>query len=292
MRVWRTRAARLNAAVVASLLTTAMSCGRTQSGPGRTSERASVRDASAFVEERGRDEPDAAPTARAAEIAEAGITDADPTYRFPLVVYSPAPTPAQAVRLFDTPVRVILPGESVVRTVSNCEELLSLPLSDELSTVPSNELERVGLWSIAVDCKALRMLAGAEGANDSYVGELLTSDTPARLLPPQLGLVDFDVVREAAEAAAAQCHSWRTFDKDVRLKKDLERRRFEIQAGDWSGWLYILARGDFDGDSFEDILVRRDGKANEGSWSATALYLLSRTQNDRCIRVAQTLGLS
>ena len=41
--------------------------------------------------------------------------------------------------------------------------------------------------------------------------------------------------------------------------------------------LSIYGRGDFDGDGIEDVLVRRDGFAQGGSYQEFGLFLLTRT---------------
>jgi hypothetical protein len=67
---------------------------------------------------------------------------------------------------------------------------------------------------------------------------------------------------------------------------------FDVQAGGWHGVVRYLARADFDGDGVEDLLVRRDAEADGGSFRASALFLLSQTDQDRCIHVTRVLGQS
>ena len=41
--------------------------------------------------------------------------------------------------------------------------------------------------------------------------------------------------------------------------------------------LVLLARGDFDGDGFEDLLLLSEGQLPEGSYEATRLFLVTQT---------------
>ncbi|MEY4514144.1 MAG: hypothetical protein RLZZ450_6266 [Pseudomonadota bacterium] len=177
--------------------------------------------------------------------------------------------------------------------VSSCDVLLGLPIAGQprLYLEPSTEDELRAFWYVAVDCLALSLVRAAKTAQQSHMAPLLASKDPSRLMPPQLGMVDFDDEREDAKAAAAQCRSWKEYDRDVRLARK-GPARFAIRGEDWSGELLFYARGDIDGDGNEDVLVRRDGGVEGGSYGASALFVLSRTEHDSCIRVVRELGSS
>jgi hypothetical protein len=103
-------------------------------------------------------------------------------------------------------------------------------------------------------------------------------------------MVDFADERNAAQESAAHCQSWKQFDKHLRITRK-SPGRFGIRTEFWSGDLSLYARGDLDGDGDEDVLVRRDGGAEGGgSYAGSALFLLSQTAGDRCIRIVRELG--
>jgi hypothetical protein len=135
------------------------------------------------------------------------------------------------------------------------------------------------------------MMLSAKPALHSRLDAFFEAKEPVRLLPPLLGLTDFADDRRRVESAAANCSSWKAVDKSVRVK---QRRadRFSFQADIWSGEVIYYARADFDGDGYEDLLVRRNGHADHGSFADSALFLLNMTDKDRCLRVARESGRS
>ncbi|MDB4991302.1 MAG: hypothetical protein JWN04_6480 [Myxococcaceae bacterium] len=178
--------------------------------------------------------------------------------------------------------------------VSSCDALLALPLTNELDTElePSTELDIQSFWSTAVDCLALRLVQAARPAQRSRMAPLLAAKDPSHLLPPGLSMVDFADERRSARDAAAQCHSLKDFDKSLTTRKT-SPGRFTIRTASWSGELTFYAAGDLDSDGDEDVLVRRNGGAEGGgSYAGSALFLLSQTAQDSCMRIVRELGRS
>jgi hypothetical protein len=175
------------------------------------------------------------------------------------------------------------------QVVSSCRELIALPLSEDIDV--GNELEIQSFWSTAVDCLALSMLQSAKPARKSRLTKLLSAKDATQLLPPQLGLSDFADDRRKVNQAAADCRSWKAYDLSLHRTQH-SSDKFSVQADIWSGEVLYYARADFDADGYDDLLVRRDGHADEGSYGATALFLLSRTDGDACVRVAWEVGRS
>jgi hypothetical protein len=175
--------------------------------------------------------------------------------------------------------------------VASCDVLLKLSITDtsEVWLEPSTESEHQAFWSTAVGCLARDLLRGALPAERSRIAPLLANKDPSGLLPPQLGMIDFDDEREGAKAAAARCQSWKSYDRKVLITRK-SPARFAIRADDWTGDLELYARGDIDGDGDEDVLVRRDGGVDGGSYWSTALFVLSQTERDPCIRVVREFG--
>jgi hypothetical protein len=169
--------------------------------------------------------------------------------------------------------------------------MLALPLSDDLDIAPDTELAIQTFWSIAIDCAVQSMLRTARPSRTSRLQELLASKHPARYLPPLLGLIDFMGERKRADVAAAQCRSWKQYDPKLRCVAR-SAYQFTLNGDDWTGTLRLHARGDFDGDGYEDLLIRRDAGSNCGSYRASALFLITMTEADRCVRVIKQLGRS
>lgn len=213
---------------------------------------------------------------------------------FPVVLFAPLSEldAAELARPFEHRFRVRTAVDQPVQELSSCDSLLALALREPNPQLdPGKELEIQGFWSMAVECLALRLANDARPAQRSRIADALTVKDPSRLLPPLLGMADFYDERKRVEAAAARCESWKAYDKSVRLTKK-GPERFTIRADVWSGELVWYGRGDFDADGYEDLLVRRNGGAEGGSFGASALFLLSQTDQDDCIRVVRELGRS
>jgi hypothetical protein len=168
------------------------------------------------------------------------------------------------------------------RVVHNCRELLAVQ-SPSVETVPNNEMTRTPFFNMVVDCQSIDILQRAKPARTSRITELYSASNLAELLPPDLGddfIYDFE---NKVKRANARCRSWKAFDPTVRVKRRAEDT-FDLKAEDWQGVLQFYARADFDGDGWEDLLVRRDGHAPEGTLASFQLFVLSRTDADGCIK--------
>jgi hypothetical protein len=51
----------------------------------------------------------------------------------------------------------------------------------------------------------------------------------------------------------------------------------EFETGGMSLAVEVIARGDFNGNGLNDLVVRVSGDATEGTWGATRQFLLSRS---------------
>lgn len=182
-------------------------------------------------------------------------------------------------------------ADAPAQVVETCRALLALPLTPELELESFNESEERSFWFSIMNCAAWSMVQNAQPARRTRIEPLFAAKDPTRLLPPLLGLTDFMEIRSKVESAATSCRSWRDFDRSVRVSS-LSEDGFQVEARGWRGEVHYLARADFDGDGMEDVLVRRDAEAEGGSFRAAALFLLSETDQDRCIRVTSVLGQS
>lgn len=219
-------------------------------------------------------------------------TQAAPAYASPIHIYPALPwrTERDLDRSFgeDGTFDVRPRDGAPVQPVASCRALLQLNL-EEIALVPDTEVDRAAFWSTAVECAALSMTVSAKPARTSLLEPLLSAADPTLLLPPALGLSDFSGVRALAQQAGQRCQSWKQFDPTVELVKR-NTEGFAVRGDIWTADVVLYARADFDGDGYEDVLVRRDGHASEGSYRASALFMLSKTATDACIRVARELG--
>jgi hypothetical protein len=231
------------------------------------------------------------------DAASAGMQygDGEPVVpKYTVRIFAGAPTAADVAQSLEvTRIRARAQAANGSVELATCDAVLKLPSAHEDPELePGNERAVRDFWIIATECLAVRLIETARASNHSYLEELLRSDDPGALLPPQLGLIDFNNERPRAEAAASRCESWTEYEPKLRLTKKPSRDDYAIQGSDWSGALQLWARGDMDGDGYEDLLVRRVGGIDQGSYGGAALFLLSRTDRDKCLRVARELGRS
>lgn len=210
--------------------------------------------------------------------------------------YAPMPwhTPADLDQPFDSgdEVEVRVTTGAPTRVVRSCRDILELPLTAAVETVAEDTPTYKAFWSIAVDCLAAQFVQSARPSRTSRLDDLLAAlqpdHDPTTLLPPELGDDTYPDYAARMKQAAASCHSWKTVDASVHVTRRKQDELW-VSAKDWEGLLSVYARADFDGDGFEDLLVRRNGGPREGSLVTFQLLVLTRTDADGCIRVAKTL---
>ena len=168
----------------------------------------------------------------------------------------------------------------------SCRALLSHGI-DEAVLVNGYEQDYQVYWSTAVRCAALQLVQRVRPARASAFRELLASEAEVtHWLPPQLGMYLDPAVAAAAEAAAARCEPWAAFEPELRVVAT-EPKRVRVESATWSAELHYYALGDFDADGSEDLLLRRDAFATEGSYAESSLFLLAKREADRCVVVTR-----
>jgi hypothetical protein len=65
----------------------------------------------------------------------------------------------------------------------------------------------------------------------------------------------------------------------------------EFMAKDdgWEATVSLYARGDFDGNGIEELLLRRDGTLLEGTYRNHSLFILTRSSNHGPLRVVRKI---
>ncbi len=179
-------------------------------------------------------------------------------------------------RAFDDPIAVTLqPGAGPARsTPAHCTALLGLQPRISGTVLPAD-------WAVLqqrlADCQALRWLAGAATARHNHLppdwrSARDTAQWPAALWPA----VSADEVATLARpgqtlGSVSQRPSWLLVDAARGPAPVLQ-----LQAQGYILQIQWLAQGDFDGDGWQDWLLRWQAQVVDGTWRATRCLLLSR----------------
>ncbi|WP_157619076.1 hypothetical protein [Skermanella stibiiresistens] len=140
------------------------------------------------------------------------------------------------------------------------------------------------LRSTGTRCAALDLIGRAKPAERSFVKDFRFDKVAAHDLPPALALaVSPDEERRVKRAAAAG-GSILDVDRSITLH-GLDTGSAELRAKDWKARLAVLARGDFDGDGIEDMLVRRDASKTGGTYASSDLFVLTRTTPSKRLHI-------
>jgi len=136
-------------------------------------------------------------------------------------------------------------------------------------------------------------------AAKSFLRNLVLGEDALRLLPAPLGFWTSPCVALEAWSYDERGYSWARFNADRAAKrrvptfadgsvyrlKFLDEQRLQAWALAWVVDIEILAGGDFNGDGFDDILVKRDIRAYVSGYEESDLFVLSRNPPDAVLRI-------
>ncbi len=136
-------------------------------------------------------------------------------------------------------------------------------------------------------------------AAKSFLRNLVLGEDALSLLPAPLGFWTSPCVALEAWSYDERGYSWARFNADRAAKrrvptfadgsvyrlKFLDEQRLQAWALAWVVDIEILAGGDFNGDGFDDILVKRDIRAYVSGYEESDLFVLSRNAPDAVLRI-------
>jgi hypothetical protein len=166
-------------------------------------------------------------------------------------------------------VRISAPGPA--RTLRSCAEYLGVAAQDPDAVDPR---EHASLLTAGAHCRALSWLREARPARASFLDGFALDERAPDLLPADLhpALAVGQVVKAHA---AAPARTWRSLDP--RLRAELgPGGELRVHGRGYQARVYEYARGDFDRDGLEDLLLRRDGVLGAGEAHDVAVFVLTR----------------
>ena len=201
---------------------------------------------------------------------------------------------SSAPSVIDSALSGLLPDEFEVRlqgghgdrrTIRTCTDFLSIA---DKPFDTDNERDWQLIWAQGLRCVALQWLKNAQPAKISLLDNFRLDRRAAARLPPQLALPAAREEVKRARQAAAACQSLKVLEPSTKTKIHSESK-VTFEAKGWKAEVIEYARGDFDGDGFEDLLLRRDGGLKGGSYYRTNVFILTRTPKDKCLRVVRAM---
>jgi hypothetical protein len=160
------------------------------------------------------------------------------------------------------------------RQISSCLQYLAVfEANGDVDTVTPGDQR--SFLSLAAHCQALGMLRAARPAQRTYLDRFALDQQAPDFLPSELR-VDPSPAR-SQDARKGQ--TWRGADPKVKAKV----LKADVLRGAGRGYVsrvFEYARGDFDGDGIEDLLIRTEGELNGGTYQDNGVFLLTRTAPD------------
>ena len=132
-------------------------------------------------------------------------------------------------------------------------------------------------------CRAIALLGQVKPARVSYLRDFVLNAVAVDVLPAIVNLYPSCEFKCYAVAANERAVPLSTFEKI--LVVDVEDDDIVVWTTGWMVRLTILARGDFDADNMDDMLLLSSGGATEGSLSTANLYLVTRDEPGAVLRV-------
>jgi hypothetical protein len=175
--------------------------------------------------------------------------------------------------------------------VKNCADYLGM----ESSFDPPDEQTARVLKSAGIDCLALQALASARPSRSTFLAAFKLDEKSVAVLPPLLGAVVSADDQKRVQAAESEGKSWLAFAPGLKTSADSAGGggldgSLAVRLPGWELHLKEYARGDFDGDGIEDVLVRDEIAGTTGTYADVRLFLLTRTSAGAVLRVAKQYG--
>ena len=144
------------------------------------------------------------------------------------------------------------------------------------------------LWAQGTRCLALSLLVDGRPAIQSHLARFRWEKVTLSDLPPELGFAISPEEEGTVRRAAAACESLGKIDPALRITKRKDDM-LSVRAPTWTGSITLYARGDFDHDGIEDLLVERDAAVRRGSATLSSLFVVTRKTDEDCLRVARRI---
>jgi hypothetical protein len=184
-------------------------------------------------------------------------------------------------------------NDNSVRTIETCEDVLAVRKLEINHLSDDGDLAWYSLQGNAVDCFALDIVRTAKPASKSYLGWFKFSRAAILKLPAGLAPSLQEDETKLVTKAPATCAPWGKYERQLLMDLDVDYKQADLTGDGWTGQLYLLARGDLNGDGIEDLLFERDAAllADEidAATGAVELFIVTQKSAKACPEIAWSL---
>lgn len=177
-------------------------------------------------------------------------------------------------------------AENLKSSVDTCEKLFSAN-EKSLGPVP---IELGAYQYMALKCYIAKAVYLAKSAKVSYLGKWVLNNSTVKQLPPQLAFVVSNDDKSIVYRAEAKHKSLGSMlsNAEITSKAVDDNHHVIINNGVSIQELALVARGDFNGDGVEDLLVASENHLSGGRYRQYGLYVVTRLKKGGSLILAKT----
>lgn len=177
-------------------------------------------------------------------------------------------------------------NEGMDTVVDNCDKLFSAN-DRSLGPIPVD----FGVYQyMALKCYIAKAISGAESANISYVANWVLDKSTVKQLPPQLSFIVSDDDQKSVSRSEARHESLGGLfpSAEISSKAVNDNNHVVIDDGVSVQEMALVAKGDFNGDGVEDLLVSSENHLPGGRYRQYGLYVVTRLKKGRSLTLVKT----
>jgi hypothetical protein len=176
--------------------------------------------------------------------------------------------------------------------IKNCAEMKRID-PKAATTRPNDAWD--SLNAVADWCRAVEAILRARASKRSYIAEVLAAKNPAPFIPASVvdeinGVQPEDIGSDTSSGKSPRASlSWAKADPNLFLEEDQSKDAIGLQGKDWAGTVRYYARGDFNADGTEDVLLEVGIRAFDASQGEARFYIMTRTRPTGVLTVIEQL---
>lgn len=177
-----------------------------------------------------------------------------------------------------------------------CRDLLRLdPTSDPMDVHDDGSLPTRLIsndWNVydghLVRCRIVAAIQGAKPSRVNYLGTFALDDARLKEIPAVVIPTPSEWEERRLKESSARGTSWKGWDRRIHVTKTFGSG-VTVDSPDTHCFLSVDGRGDFNGDGIEDLVLSRSGGGQEGTWSSTAPFVLTRRSPHARIEIIKVI---
>lgn len=164
------------------------------------------------------------------------------------------------------------------KSVSNCKDLAN---ASSAGFTAAKAYEYGAFKAFLTQCQTWSEMAKLAASKRSYISKFKLDNSFPSLAPSTLAFV---ISNESAEKAKALL-TWDEADHIQRTHVSSEVRAEYFDATDGFQVITIVAKGDYNADGIEDIVIEKENSVLSGSYSSSHGYVLTRMSEQALFKV-------